>query len=178
MAHVEDMDLVVDAHRRVIESTVDADIADALNTLGSPIEATFFYALWAICIERRLSFDVRFNEADVWCIVCEGEKSTRFRVTPQWPFGRKKIDFHLDYQKLSGFDKDSPVYDESKVLLIECDGHDFHEKTKKQASSDKRRDRMLQTEGHTIFRYSGSDIYNEPLKCADECLTYLMGTPF
>lgn len=47
-------------------------------------------------------------------------------------------------------------------IVIECDGHDFHEKTKEQASRDKRRDREFQTAGFIVLRYSGSDIVNDP----------------
>ena len=33
---------------------------------------------------------------------------------------------------------------------MECDGHDFHERTKEQASSDKKRDRSLQAAGFLV----------------------------
>ena len=46
-------------------------------------------------------------------------------------------------------------------IAIECDGHDFHEKTKEQASADKARDFGLQKKGLYILRFSGSDIHNK-----------------
>ncbi len=58
-------------------------------------------------------------------------------------------------------------------IVIECDGHDFHEKTKEQASRDKKKDRELQKAGYTIFRYSGSDIYKNIEDIEDELGGYI-----
>lgn len=56
------------------------------------------------------------------------------------------------------------------TAVIECDGHDFHERTKDQASYDKARDRFCQAEGHLVLRYSGADIWGDPLQCAQDAL--------
>lgn len=53
-------------------------------------------------------------------------------------------------------------------IIIECDGHDFHEKTKQQASRDKKRDRDLTTLGYAIYRFTGSEIFKNPSRCFDE----------
>ena len=47
-------------------------------------------------------------------------------------------------------------------VAVELDGHDFHEKTKKQAEKDKRRDRVLQSHGYLVARFTGSEVYNDP----------------
>ena len=44
-------------------------------------------------------------------------------------------------------------------LAVECDGHDFHDRTKERASRDRARDRRLQAAGITVFRFTGSDIH-------------------
>lgn len=54
----------------------------------------------------------------------------------------------------------------AKKIIIECDGHDFHERTKEQASRDRSRDRAAQGAGHMMLRYTGSEIYRDPLGCA------------
>jgi hypothetical protein len=65
--------------------------------------------------------------------------------------------------------------------VVEIDGHDFHEKTKHQASRDKKRDRDLLAEGYYTLRFSGSDVFSDPFgavesvyfhmdKCAYEVL--------
>lgn len=65
-----------------------------------------------------------------------------------------------------------PVWDISKhsgkMFAIECDGHEFHEKTKEQVTHDKARERELTASGYTVIRFSGSEIYNDPFKCASE----------
>ena len=55
-----------------------------------------------------------------------------------------------------------------KMFAIECDGHDFHEKTKEQATHDKQRERDLIAEGYIVIRFSDSEIYRNPFKCASE----------
>lgn len=56
-----------------------------------------------------------------------------------------------------------PVWDmhlhKGAFFAIECDGHDFHEKTKEQAQRDKKRDRDITTSGMIIMRFTGSEIY-------------------
>ena len=53
-------------------------------------------------------------------------------------------------------------------FAIECDGHDFHEKTKEQARKDKQRERALMADGYTVIRFTGSEIYQDPYGCAEE----------
>lgn len=53
-------------------------------------------------------------------------------------------------------------------LVVEVDGHDFHEKTKEQASRDKARDRFFLGEGFQVARFTGSDVYRDPFGCAEE----------
>lgn len=54
--------------------------------------------------------------------------------------------------------------DASKNIIIECDGHEWHEKTKEQAQKDKERDRTLTKLGYIVFRYTGSEIVDDPWK--------------
>lgn len=53
-------------------------------------------------------------------------------------------------------------------FIVECDGHEFHEKTKEQAQRDKSRDRIFQANGFTVLRFTGSEIYQDAEKCANE----------
>jgi len=57
-------------------------------------------------------------------------------------------------------------------LAVECDGHDFHERTKEQAARDRSRDRALQTGGYTVMRFTGSEIHRDPLKCVLEVFAW------
>lgn len=59
------------------------------------------------------------------------------------------------------------------VCIVECDGHDFHERTKEQAIRDRARDRAFQAAGIPVFRFTGSEIYNNPFACAREVRNFL-----
>lgn len=53
-------------------------------------------------------------------------------------------------------------------FVVECDGHDFHEKTKEQAARDKKRDRDIQELGIPVFRFTGSEIHRDLDACVDQ----------
>ena len=57
---------------------------------------------------------------------------------------------------------------EVKYFGIECDGYEFHQKTKEQVEYNNQRQRDLQSEGIEIIRFSGSEIWKRPQKCAEE----------
>lgn len=61
----------------------------------------------------------------------------------------------------------------SQTILVECDGHEFHERTKEQASRDKSRDRELHSAGFLVLRFSGSEIWEDPYKCATQIMDCL-----
>ena len=55
---------------------------------------------------------------------------------------------------------------ENVCFVIECDGYEFHQKTKKQVEKDNKRQRDLQEEGYEVIRFSGTEIYHRPWECA------------
>jgi very-short-patch-repair endonuclease len=55
-----------------------------------------------------------------------------------------------------------------RSLVVECDGHDFHERTKEQAAKDRSRDRSLSGQGYDVFRFTGSELWRDPWGCADQ----------
>ena len=83
----------------------------------------------------------------------------RGTIIPQYSFEEYnyRVDFYL---KL----------DQDVNIVVECDGHEYHEKTKDQARRDRKRDRKLQqiSEVDFVFRFTGSEIYNNPEKCVNE----------
>lgn len=58
-------------------------------------------------------------------------------------------------------------------IVIECDGHEFHNKTKTQVKRDNEREYNLKMAGYDILRFSGSQIYNDPMKCANDIFRYM-----
>lgn len=53
-------------------------------------------------------------------------------------------------------------------IVVECDGHDYHERSKEQAIRDKTRDRTFQAEGFQVFRFTGREIWRDGMRCAAE----------
>lgn len=96
----------------------------------------------------------------IFCTQDEMEHFAGSRMlVPQFKEEGKRIDFLL---------RDPPV-----EIFIECDGHDFHERTKQQAARDRRRDREVQQTGRPILRFTGSEIYADPVGCAGEVFDIL-----
>lgn len=58
-------------------------------------------------------------------------------------------------------------------LLIELDGHDFHERTKEQAVRDRRRDRWAQENRDPLLRFTGSEVTGDPRGVVSEVLIFL-----
>jgi len=122
----------------------------------SPIEQVLMAALLA---SQRI-FTVRNTPGCAWV-----------EVTPQFAVhtdgGDYRADFQVTFVRLG---------DHSETLvstLVECDGHEFHEKTKTQAAHDKRRDRLLTQAGHKVLHFTGSEIWHDPYRCAGEVWTQL-----
>lgn len=59
-----------------------------------------------------------------------------------------------------------------RTLAVECDGHNFHERTKEQAARDRARDRNLQMRGIEVFRFTGSELWRDPWGCAGQVIEW------
>lgn len=88
-------------------------------------------------------------------------KASLVAVVPQYNWKGFRIDFALCCEHLEG-----PVF-------IECDGHDFHERTKEQASRDRSKDRAIQEAGIVVLRFTGSEIYRSPNDCAAQAISVI-----
>jgi hypothetical protein len=129
------------------------DYGYALSSLmefcESPIELLLMLAL--VRIQRMVDYMVSAHEH-------------RFLVYPQYPLKlegkRMRIDIYLEFA----------IGDQCHKVAVECDGHEFHERTKEQAQADKARDRLLQRHGIRALRFTGSEIWEDPDKCAFEIL--------
>lgn len=128
---------------------------------GSPLEFGFAVALACAATAHldRLEFipsfgldakDVKKHPATVGYIGA---------IFPQVAIGPYRVDFlvHCPDAIAAG-------------LVVECDGHDFHEKTKEQAARDKARDRFLTQMGFRILRFTGSEVWKAPIPCALEVM--------
>ena len=142
----EDLNLIIHG-KKSNDMVVAYLLNDAFNTNGckSPIEQILYMAL---------NLKIGCNYFDV-----EPQKEIIAES------GKK---YYADFAIYST-DEDS-YYD--SVLLVECDGQNFHEKTKAQIRRDNEREYDLRMSGYDILHFSGSQIYADPFKCADEIIAY------
>lgn len=66
------------------------------------------------------------------------------------------------------------INNKKNALIVECDGHEFHEKTKEQVNYRNQRDYDLKASGYDILHYSGSRIYANPFTVACEIFNYVL----
>jgi hypothetical protein len=99
--------------------------------------------------------------------ICHDEKIVGCWETPLF-FGAQfyALDWPVDFIYTVKGDGTGPV------LAVECDGHDFHERTKEQAAKDRSRDRRLQEAGYTVFRFTGSELWRDPCSCSDQIIKW------
>lgn len=112
-----------------------------------------------------------------------GDNADVLVINNQKKIGDYRVDFLLELEsdvpdfinkvKLADGKKIPGIMRETAKLIVECDGHDFHEKTKEQAIKDKTRDRTLQSVGYNIYHFTGSEIYKDCFKCAMQCYDFL-----
>lgn len=94
-----------------------------------------------------------------------GNPDLQIFVEKQVKIDRYRVDFILHV-----LDRGKWPNERLASVIIECDGHDFHEKTKEQAARDKSRDRFLQSQGYTVLRFTGSEIWKDAEACARESI--------
>lgn len=137
----------------------------------SPIEKIFYAALDAV---RRhgdnrldgLSCAPRGEESKLWGV----EAWSCMYVEWQRPILDRRVDFVIRLR--------DHVNNKWISMIVECDGHDFHEKTKEQAIRDRSFDRRAQDAGYTIFRFTGSEIWNKPCECAESVIQWIESAYF
>lgn len=131
------------------------------NFVKSPIELQFITALWAIL--RVGQTDCLFFGKEEFAEEMLSTKPYRFRsvvIAPQFKWRTYTSDFYVNGLSIK------------KRLLIECDGHEFHERTKEQAAHDRSRDRLAQQDGYTILRFTGSEIFRNAYGCARQVVDF------
>lgn len=113
-------------------------------------------------IEQLIYIHLIDLEEEVYKSVIHMDESNYSKLIPQYEISAKDNNYRLDFH-LECF-----ANDRVHRFAIECDGHEFHEKTKEQARRDKKRDRDLAREGYVVMRFTGSEIWHDPVKCVLE----------
>jgi very-short-patch-repair endonuclease len=98
----------------------------------------------------------------------EVDSKHRVKIRPQHELtldGRSyRIDFIVDVP-------------DGRQIAIELDGHDFHERTKEQATQDRSRERTIVRHGYIIHRFTGSEVYRNSRKCVEEVIELITSPP-
>ena len=106
-------------------------------------------------------------------LVLFDEGSPDIFLQPQYEVSIDGSKFRLDFAFIA---EDSELIDFKNndfKLAIECDGHEFHERTKEQVVRDNEREYLLKMDGFEVLRFSGSQIYNKPFRCARQIYDYI-----
>ena len=134
------------------------DDADAiLDLCESPIEEVMQVALTFIAVDGMLIEWMRPDE------LAQERENLSVRSWWQKKIGRYRVDCLIQIN----------IGKTTRSVVLEFDGHDFHERTKAQAQKDKARDRWLAASEYTVLRFTGSEIWAHPEKCAEEIELYL-----
>lgn len=134
----------------------DDSILETVSECESPIEKIFFIAF-------EVTKELRSNEIP--------KDYLDILTLPQYPISYENHEYYADFMIILENINDSR---KSVDLIIECDGHDFHERTKEQVKHDNERTLILKKHGEDVLRFSGSQIYNEPVKCANDVFDYIL----
>jgi very-short-patch-repair endonuclease len=147
--NMEDVSGVLsDSVNKIIEETLHElrlDLNFAIKDCESPIEqimALKMYKFLNSWSARRIEFE---------------DKLDIIGVINQNPIRAEGNDYRVDFM-VGIWDT---VAQQGTNFVIECDGHDFHEKTKEQAQRDKQRDRDLATAGFVVMHFTGSEVFND-----------------
>lgn len=168
-AHLAQSVMAKDALQRLIETyqaRLAADFHRRYNggNCESPIEQIFLTALTvALDYPPRVDGLSRMLPTALGATgPVEGSPNDCLHIAQQVQIGPRRVDFVIwchDGRKW-------------RRLLVECDGHDYHERTKEQAAKDRSFDRYAQSKGDTIFRFTGSQINGGAEGCAYEVLRW------
>jgi very-short-patch-repair endonuclease len=137
---------VVELLEPVCESPIEVRLGSALLVYGSIMQP--FSELQDG--ETKQVFKLQSTDSDA-------RSASVFGVFPQYRWRRFRVDFAILTQG-----HDSPC------CFIECDGHEFHERTPEQAARDRSRDRACQLAGVPVLRFTGREIYRDPFAVAVE----------
>lgn len=153
---------VVQAHSREAVSWVAAEIAEQFShqllmdltvypgqvyrpNLESPAEAVF----------------------QVWWRACRLVRQIDFVLWRQVPVnGRSGAEYRADFQCVHS-PTVRPIVETPLPVLVEIDGHQFHERTREQVERRNKRDRDLDSAGYKVVHFSFSELTRTPIACVE-----------
>jgi hypothetical protein len=159
-------------HKRTKLEEELAEFADLLNLCESPLEQLLLLEFAAIfdanprgmSEDRHLRGSIAFPNVDRFGVA----------IRQQRIISTKRKSYRADFLvTVEDWNWEKGEHEELIRLVIEVDGHDYHERTKEQAEYDKVRDRSMTSEGYTILRFTGREVYRDATTVASEVEEYL-----
>lgn len=150
-------DRVGEAASRAFCQEVGVEILE--KEIASPIEQMFYAAVRSLCAIHGIQVNPDPEFGPTGGVYFPRALWLREQVTVE----RYRVDFMVVF----GDDDDA-----GPRVAVELDGHQFHDKDKKQRSYEKARDRYLTKVGYTVFHYTGSDVVSDPVRVAREVLVF------
>lgn len=123
--------------------------------IKSPIEQIFYIGF--LVMAKHFSCNLRTLDD----FVEDEDTSLQLFYEPQLQVGKYRVDFAFCYFNHRN---------ERLNVIVELDGHDFHDKDKRQRAYEKSRDRFLTRRGFKLFHFTGSEVAKDPYKVALEVL--------
>ena len=135
-------------HRRTYRSKWERTLGET----GSPIESLFLGAFCEAAFEHGYRVRPRSTDNDI------------IGVQPQKTIGFYRVDLAISFL----------FFGASIDLIVELDGHAWHDKTARQVERDKKRERALMDLGYELRRFSGREVNADARGCAMEVLNLIM----
>lgn len=155
-------------------SDFNAAARKAYQKCQSAIEKVFYVAFVTLMEANHLCpLSRAVNLPNGW------ELNNGIEVVPQAQLGEYRVDFLLNFygetflrNRATG--KTLPPQP-LRRLVVEVDGHGFHDRDAEQRAYENERNRFLQKEGYEIFHFTGREVNSNPMKVALDCLSCLAG---
>lgn len=129
--------------------------------MQSPIEQMF----WVACHAQVIANHYEVNPDPIDIGPGQWGEGYGVHIQSQARIGNYRVDFLLT-QRGIGPKGYQPV-------VVELDGHAFHDKDKRQRSYEKARDRFLVKSGYRVLHFTGSDVVKDPFAVSYEALELL-----
>lgn len=117
-------------------------------------------------IEQELDEIGRLHESPIeyqfGCALVFALANSTIRIRAQYQVEHYRYDFALIHPTL-----------EKALMFIECDGKEFHSSVE-QLANDRAKERLAETIGAFVVRYSGSAIYYNSKDCAESAVRSLV----
>jgi very-short-patch-repair endonuclease len=130
---------------------------ESILTLALFTKLSHFYEGW-VC---RVHSEHEYRQA----LAEEKIEGGTFVLVPQWSVNQfGLVDLAIFIPGLAPW---------RPIIVVECDGHQFHERTPEQASKDRRRLRNLQRLGISVYPFTGTDVVRSSEESAQEIVEFI-----